>query len=133
MTQAFIVTPYAAVLGLLGAALTINVIINRGRAKATAGDGGSPALAQAIRAHGNFVEQTPLTLLVIWLAETAGARPLMIHLFGAGLLLSRLIVSYNLNRTLDLTRLRVAGAGLGLVVLIAASITALTCWFRLGG
>ena len=45
MTQAFIVTPYAAVLGLLGAALTINVIINRGRAKATAGDGGSPALA----------------------------------------------------------------------------------------
>ena len=77
------------------------------------------------------MEQTPLTLLVIWLAETAGARPVMIHLFGAGLLLSRLIVSYNLNRTLDLTRLRVAGAGLGLVVLIAASITALTCWLRL--
>ena len=47
MTQAFIVTPYAAALGLLGAALTINVIVNRGRAKAVSGDGGAPALAQA--------------------------------------------------------------------------------------
>jgi len=129
---AFIVTPYAAVLGLLGAALTINVILNRGRAKATAGDGGSPALSQAIRAHCNFIEQAPLALVIIVLAEAAGARPLMINLFGAALLFSRICVALALTRTLDLTRLRVFGAGLGLVVLIAASITALLCWLRVG-
>jgi uncharacterized membrane protein YecN with MAPEG domain len=133
MTQAYIVTPYAAVLGLLGAALTLNVIRNRGRANATAGDGGSPALAQAIRAHGNFIEQTPLTLLVILLAEASGARPLMIHLYGAGLVASRLAAALALTRTLGLTRVRVFGAALGILVLAAASITALTAWLRLAG
>jgi uncharacterized membrane protein YecN with MAPEG domain len=130
MTQAFIVTPYAAALGLLGAALTINVIVGRGRARATAGDGGSPALAQAIRAHGNFVEQAPLALLVIILAEAAGARSLAVHLLCAGLVLSRLILAYALNKTLDLTKLRVAGAGLGITVLVAASVTALLAYAR---
>jgi uncharacterized membrane protein YecN with MAPEG domain len=47
----------AAILGLLGAALTINVIANRVKTKVDTGDGGIPALAQAIRAQGNFVEQ----------------------------------------------------------------------------
>ena len=108
--MAFIVTPYAAALGLLGAALTFNVVRNRGRAKAVSGDGGSPALAQAIRAHCNFVEQAPLTLIVIFLAEAAGARSLMIHLYGAGLVLSRVLAATALTRTLDVNRLRVAGA-----------------------
>jgi uncharacterized membrane protein YecN with MAPEG domain len=129
---AFIVTPYAAVLGLLGAGLTINVIVNRTRANATAGDGGAPALAQAIRAHCNFVEQAPLTLIVIILAEAAGARSLIVNLLGAGLVLSRLIVSLALTRTLTLTRLRVFGAGLGLFVLISASIVAALAWLRVG-
>lgn len=133
MTQAFIVTPYAAILGLIGAGLTINVIRNRGRAKAPSGDGGSPALAQALRAHGNFIEQTPLTLIVIFLAETAGTPPLLIHLFGAGLVVSRLAAAAALSRTLGLNGVRVFGAALCLTVLIAASIAALTGWLRLLG
>ena len=130
MTQAFIVTPYAAALGLLGAALTINVIMNRGRAKATAGDGGAPALAQAIRAHCNFIEQAPLALIVIALGEAAGMRPLMVNLLGAGLVVSRLAAAAALGRTLALTRLRVFGAGLGVFVLVAASLGALLAWLK---
>jgi uncharacterized membrane protein YecN with MAPEG domain len=132
MTQAFIVTPYAAALGLLGAALTINVIMNRGRAKATAGDGGAPALAQAIRAHCNFIEQAPLALIIIALGEAAGMRPLMVNLLGAGLVVSRLAAAFALGRTLALTRLRVFGAGLGVFVLVSASIGALLAWQKVG-
>ncbi|MFZ0116267.1 MAG: MAPEG family protein, partial [Xanthobacteraceae bacterium] len=55
---------YAALLGLLGAALT-NVIVNRVRSKVDAGDGGVAKLAQAVRAHANFAEQAPLALIVI--------------------------------------------------------------------
>jgi uncharacterized membrane protein YecN with MAPEG domain len=132
MTQAFIVTPYAAALGLLGAALTINVIVNRGRAKATSGDGGAPALAQAIRAHGNFIEQAPLALIVIALGEAAGVRPLMVSLFGVGLVVSRVALALALSRTLGLTRIRVFGAGLGVLVLVAASIAALLAWLKVG-
>jgi uncharacterized membrane protein YecN with MAPEG domain len=132
MTQAFIVTPYAAALGLLGAALTINVIVNRTRAQATAGDGGAPNLAQAIRAHCNFVEQAPLALIVIVLAEVAGARPLMISLLGAGLVISRVVAALALTRSLKLSGLRVFGASLGLVVLISASIIAALSWLKVG-
>jgi uncharacterized membrane protein YecN with MAPEG domain len=132
MTQAFLVTPYAAVIGLIGAALTVNVILNRGRAKAVSGDGGAPALAQAIRAHCNFIEQAPLALIVIALGEAAGMRPLMINLLGAGLVISRLAAALALGRSLALTRLRVFGAGLGVFVLVSASISALLAWLKVG-
>jgi uncharacterized membrane protein YecN with MAPEG domain len=134
MTQAFIVTPYAAALGLLGAALTINVIVNRGRTRTTSGDGegGAPALAQAIRAHCNFVEQAPLTLIVIALGEAAGMTPVMVNLLGAGLVISRLAAALGLSRTLSVTSLRVFGAGLGVFVLVTASITALLAWLKMG-
>ena len=69
---------YAALLGLLGAALTINVIVNRVRSKVDVGDGGVAKLAQAVRAHANFAEQAPLALIVIGLAEMLGARPLVV-------------------------------------------------------
>ena len=133
MTQAFIVTPYAAALGLLGAALTVNVIVNRGRAKAVSGDGGAPALAQAIRAHCNFIEQAPLALIVIALGEAAGMRPLMVNLLGAGLVVSRLAAALTLSQTLAVvTRLRVFGASLGVLVLVSASIGALLAWLKVG-
>ena len=62
MTHAFpyYTSIYAALLGFLAAFLTINVIVNRVRAKVDIADGGVAALGQAIRAHGNFAEHTPL-------------------------------------------------------------------------
>ena len=57
MTVPSITAFYTALLGLLGAGLTVNVIVNRVRSKVDAGDGGVAKLAQAIRAHANFAEQ----------------------------------------------------------------------------
>ena len=72
MTVPSITAFYAALLGLLGAGLTVNVIVNRVRSKVDAGDGGVAKLAQAIRAHANFAEQAPLALIVLALAEMLG-------------------------------------------------------------
>jgi uncharacterized membrane protein YecN with MAPEG domain len=58
----------AAILGILGSVLTANVIRNRLRTGTGVDDGGIPGLARAIRAHCNFTEQTPLTLLLLGLA-----------------------------------------------------------------
>jgi uncharacterized membrane protein YecN with MAPEG domain len=58
--------------GLSRRAVTANVIVNRVRAKVDVGDGGVAALAQAIRAHENFAEQTPLALLLVGLVEAFG-------------------------------------------------------------
>jgi uncharacterized membrane protein YecN with MAPEG domain len=57
----------AGLLGLLAAALTIQVGRVRTRKKIFLGDGADPEMIAAIRAHGNLIELTPLILLLIWL------------------------------------------------------------------
>ncbi|HEY6258022.1 MAG TPA: MAPEG family protein [Xanthobacteraceae bacterium] len=120
-----VIAPYAAVLGLLGAILTINVILNRVRSRIDAGDGGVATLAQAIRAQGNFVEQAPLALIIIGLAEVSGARALVVHILGAALIAARLASAYALNRTLAQSPLRQFGGGVSVLILAAASIVLL--------
>jgi len=125
-----IIAPYVAVLGLLGAALTINVIARRVRSGVESGDGGLAKLAQAIRAHANFAEHVPLALIVIALAATLGTRPLVVHVLGIALVAARLASAYALNRSLAQSPLRQFGGGMTVLVIIAASAAIL---FALGG
>jgi uncharacterized protein len=119
----------AAILGLLGAALTINVIVNRTKTKVDTGDGGVAALAQSIRAQGNFVEQAPLALILIGLAEAAGARASVVWALAGVLLASRLASAYALSRSLGQSPLRQFGGGTSVLVLGAASIVLLLALF----
>ena len=116
---------YAALLGLLGAALTINVIVNRVRGKVDAGDGGVARLAQAIRAHANFAEQAPIALIVIAFAEALGTRAFLVHIFGVALVLARLASAIGLNRTLGQSPPRQLGASVTALVVVASSIAVL--------
>ncbi len=119
----------AAILGLLGAALTINVIVNRVRTKVDTGDGGIAALAQAIRAQANFVEQAPLALIVIGFAEAAGARAAVVWAVAGLLVASRLASAFALNRSLGQSPLRQFGGGTSILVLAAASLVLLLALF----
>ncbi len=119
----------AAILGLLGAALTINVIVNRVRTKVDTGDGGIAALAQAIRAQGNFVEQAPLALIIIGFAEAAGARAAVVWALAGLLVASRLASAFALNRSLGQSPLRQFGGGTSILVLAAASLVLLLALF----
>ena len=112
---------YAALLGLLGAALTVAVIVKRVRLRVNAGDGGLPEMAQAIRAHANFAEQVPLALLLIALAELLGTWPLALHALGIALIVARLLSAFGLSRSLGPTNPRQSGAGLTLLVTVGAA------------
>jgi uncharacterized membrane protein YecN with MAPEG domain len=125
MTLPVITAFVAALLGLLGAALTGNVIANRLRTRTAAGDGGVATLAQAIRAHGNFVEQAPLALILLALAEAIAVRPLIVELLGGLLVASRLASAYGLNRSLGVSRARQFGGGAGVILPAAISIAIL--------
>lgn len=59
----------AGLLGLLAVALAVNVGLMRGRKRINLGDGGDAEMQAAVRAHGNLVEFTPLTLLMIYMAS----------------------------------------------------------------
>src|SRR5215831_18627971 len=125
MSFPFVSALYVAVLGFLGAGLTINVIVNRVRSKVDAGDGGVGKLAQAIRAHANFAEQAPLALIVIALAEMLGTRPLGVQILGVALVLARLASAIGLNRTLGQSPPRQLGASVTALVVVAASLSIL--------
>ncbi len=52
-------------------------------------DGGDQALLRRMRAHGNFTETVPITLLAMAAAELAGAPPWLLWSGGAALLAGR--------------------------------------------
>jgi uncharacterized protein len=59
----------AGLLGLLAVALTVSVGRMRMAKKIWLGDGGDPDMLAAIRAHGNFMEYVPLSLLLIYMVS----------------------------------------------------------------
>lgn len=112
----------AAILGLLAALLTLRVILGRVRHRVNAGDGGHSDLGQAIRAHANLVEQAPLAIVVLALAESAGAARTPVLVLGAALVVARLASAWGLSRSLGLSAGRQAGAGLTLLVTVLTSL-----------
>ncbi len=133
MTWPTITAGYLAVLALIYAALAINVIRLRAGGRMPFGDGGDARLRNAIRAHGNFAEYVPIVALMVALLEMSGASPFRVHLWMAGLLLSRLLHPLGLAATPGSPQFRVfriGGVTLTLVVLVGSATTLLTRLLR---
>ncbi len=113
---------YAAVVGLLAAALTANVIRWRTVLKVEDGDGGSATMRKAIRAHGNLAQHAALAVLLIGFAEMAGTARGVIHGLGGVLVLARLSSAWGLLSAEGQTFGSQAGAGLTVLVMLVASI-----------
>ena len=76
---------YAGLIGLFYTYVSLHVSLARGASKISMGDGGQTDLNLRIRAHANFNEYAPITLILLALAEHQGAPALVLH--GAGLTL----------------------------------------------
>ena len=72
------------------------------------GDGGNEALHRRIRAHGNYVENMPVVLILLALVELAGGDPRV--LWGTAILfvISRLLHAFGMDRPSP-SRLRMFG------------------------
>lgn len=81
---------FAAIFALVYVALSAWVIGGRLTSDVLHGDGGDEALQKRIRAHGNFAEYVPLTLVVIGLLEAAGGRHWLVLTLLIVLLVARL-------------------------------------------
>lgn len=120
-----VIAPYAAVLAVFYIVLTLRVIKQRYRAKASLGDGGDEMLQRAIRVHGNFAEFVPFALLLIAMAEINGAPFWAIHALGSLLVLARLSHAYGISHGLEKLRFSQAGVIGTFIVLIGAATHAL--------
>ncbi|SMF74836.1 hypothetical protein SAMN06265365_13148 [Tistlia consotensis] len=121
MTAPTIVPVYAALLGLLLLALSINVIRLRRRLRVSLGDGGDARLARPVRAQGNFVDYVPMVLLLLLLAELGGGPAWLLHLLAGSLLLGRLLHAWCFLFTETAPALRIAAMALTFVALAGGS------------
>ena len=93
-----VITPlYAAALTALFITLSLRVIALRRSGRVSLGDAGDPALLARIRAQGNCAEYAPLGVVLLLLAELAGATPALLHLSGLLLLAGRICHAWALS------------------------------------
>lgn len=113
---------YTGVLGLWLVYLVVAVIRQRFKYKVALGHGGKAAVMQAIRIHGNFTETVPYALIVMFLLETQGYAEWLLHGFGLGLILSRLLHWYGLSGSTGTSLGRAGGTALMLLLIILGSL-----------
>lgn len=115
---------YAAILTVIAFGLGQHVIMTRAKTSITLGDRGDDRLLEASRRQMNFVENVPLTLILLALAEAGGGAPLYLHIAGVVLVAARLLHPFGISITRAGHPLRIGGAvatnmvQLGLIVLL---------------
>ncbi len=87
----FMTPLFAAILSLLYVYLSYAVIRLRMIHRLGSGSGDIVALERAIRAHANFAEYVPLTLILLWFVETLTMSSTLVLLFGSVFVLGRIM------------------------------------------
>ena len=114
-----ILAVYAAVLGIAFIALSVLTIRQRGAAEVSLGTGGNEVLRRRMRAHANFAEYVPLSMLLVAGAIIVGANAYFVHGCGIVLVVGRLMHAKAIyDGTIPL---RVAGMLATFAVIVVAS------------
>lgn len=100
---------YASLLAICYLYLSILVIKARRSAKISLGDGGDTALQRMTRAHANFSEYVPITLLLAVCLEINTRFDIVVHIACALLLFGRLTHAYGLRHHIGASWQRVVG------------------------
>jgi uncharacterized membrane protein YecN with MAPEG domain len=113
---------YLAVLALLYAVLSLQVIRLRRANRAAFGDSGNTALRSAIRAHAHFAEYVPIIALMVAFLEASGTSALRVHLLMGALVLARLFHPLGMYAAPNTLRFRIGRIG-GVTITIALLVT----------
>lgn len=117
----FEVTPlYALPLAAIYLVLWFRVSSVRSAAGVSFGDGGNALLLQRIRQHGNCAEWSGFVLILMMLAEGAGAPAMWLHVSGALLLAGRIAHPFGMTAGNAGHPLRYVGNGTNLLAAVVA-------------
>lgn len=115
----------AGLLGLVFMVLTIRVVARRAGQKIMIGDGGDADMLERIRAHANFTEHVPLTLILMGGIElSTGHGSLWLWGTGAALVLARIAHAIGMSRPSP-NVFRAVGALASWVIILGLSLWAL--------
>ena len=101
--------------------LSLRTLRMRRRLKIAIGDAGNQAMLRAMRVHSNFAEYVPLSLLLLYFAETSGANPGFVHLLALCLLAGRLAHAFGVSQVDENYRFRVFGMTMTFATLVSAA------------
>ena len=110
----------AAILALGLVALSLPISLRRRKVGISLGVGDDAVLTRLVRAHGNFAEYAPLSLIVVALLEMAHGPGGLVCWVAALLVASRALHALGLLATIF--PLRVLGTILGQATLVAGAI-----------
>lgn len=105
--------------------LAIRIVTVRLKAKVLIGDGGNPLLSARMRAHLNFVEYTPLVLILMGLIEFARGTQTWLWAAGIIYILGRVLHPFGMDRQTP-NPLRAAGILTTWIVLLGLAAYAIS-------
>jgi uncharacterized membrane protein YecN with MAPEG domain len=126
----YVTALYAGLSGVLLLVLGARVSQLRRRFGVGIGDGGNPALARAIRVHGNAVEWLLPALLLLLVAELNRAAPLLLHAAGAAIVVGRVLHAAGLSGATGYSFGRFAGSGISWLAVLALALWNLWAFLR---
>ncbi|MFM8270450.1 MAG: MAPEG family protein [Pseudomonadota bacterium] len=112
----------SSIMGLMCVWLALQVVKNRRKHQISLGDGGIDELARAIRAHGNFIEYVPLSLILLGMSELNHAPTFVVMGFAILIFLGRAFHAYAFLGGGEHFKPRVLGMKLTLYGLVALSV-----------
>jgi uncharacterized membrane protein YecN with MAPEG domain len=116
---------YAGLNAIILVVLAIRVARQRGISKVGIGTGGDETLERASRIHGKAVENIPIVLILLVLAEACGSSPVLLHGMGIALTLGRLFHAWGLMQSPGNSFGRAAGISLTWLALLAGAVRAI--------
>lgn len=129
--EQMLITPfYAAVLALVFVVLSVRTIRLRRRLQIGVGDAGNVEMLRAMRVHANFAEYVPLTLLLIFMMETAGAYTWLVHVLCLCLIVGRVAHAYGVREVAEDYRYRIFGMVMTFTTLVSSALILLVLYGR---
>lgn len=112
---------YTALLAIMMIVLRTVVTIRRAKTGISIEHNGDMALAERIRWHGNFIENVPMALILLAVAEVGGAPAMLLNASGAILVVSRLLHPLGLRHDNAKAPLRIV-SGIGTTAAMVLTI-----------
>ena len=120
---------YAGLIAFVFLYLSIAVIRGRRTLKIGLGHGEDRHFEQLVRAHANFSEYVPITLLLILLAELNRSNEVLLHVCGVLILFGRLAHAYGLRHHYGASWQRVLGMCMTFAAILVAAILNLMIFY----
>lgn len=109
---------YAVFLAVLFLALSGRAMLARRRARVPFGEGVGEELRRHLRAHGDFIEYTPMALILMALLELQGAGDFVLNVVGLLLLAGRVVHAFGIGQIPENTKARRIGTSLTIASMI---------------